>query len=172
MSDRRGQHPGNVAAGNGIYKSEDGGTSWTQVWKQEGQIGTIAVHPRNPEVAFAAVLGHAFGPNAERGVINPRRRKTRQQVLKKDADTGAMTWPSTSNPSACLAGLGRPPALGHDQRRPGSGPTSPGTAARPGARNHENGLPEGIWGSTAWPSPSDSRRVYALIEAEKGGLFR
>ena len=45
---------GNVAAGNGIYKSMDGGTNWTQVWKQEGQIGALAVHPRSPDVAFAA----------------------------------------------------------------------------------------------------------------------
>jgi hypothetical protein len=62
---------GNVAAGNGIYKSVDGGTNWTQVWKQEGQIGTIAVHPRNPDVAFAAVLGHAFGPNPSAACIAP-----------------------------------------------------------------------------------------------------
>ncbi|HLJ95614.1 MAG TPA: hypothetical protein VKU02_20730, partial [Gemmataceae bacterium] len=54
---------GNVAAGNGIYKSTDAGKTWQQVWKQEGQIGTMIVHPTNPEIAFAAVLGHAFGPN-------------------------------------------------------------------------------------------------------------
>src|SRR5262245_8639712 len=54
---------GNVAAGNGIYKSTDGGSTWSHVWKQEGQIGTMVVHPKDPDVAFAAVLGHAFGPN-------------------------------------------------------------------------------------------------------------
>ena len=90
---------GNVAAGNGIYKSVDGGTSWTQVWKQEGQIGTIAVHPRNPDVAFAAVLGHAFGPNPERGVYRTRDGgKTWQQVLKKDADTGACLLYTSPSP--------------------------------------------------------------------------
>src|SRR3954462_5050345 len=57
---------GNVAAGNGIYKSLDAGKTWTHVWNQEGQIGTMVVHPRNPDVAYAAVLGHAFGPNPER----------------------------------------------------------------------------------------------------------
>src|SRR5690349_7801809 len=81
---------GNVGAGNGIYKSSDGGKTWTHVWTQEGQIGTMAVHPTNPEVAYAAVLGRAFGPNAERGVYRTRDGgKTWQQVLKKDENTGA-----------------------------------------------------------------------------------
>src|SRR5262249_40105671 len=59
---------GNVAAGNGIYRSTDSGKTWKHVWKQVGHIGTMIVHPRNPDIAFAAVLGHAFGPNQERGV--------------------------------------------------------------------------------------------------------
>src|SRR5262249_12941698 len=59
---------GNVAAGNGIYRSTDAGKHWKHVWKQEGQIGTMIVHPANPDIAFAAVLGHAFGSNPERGV--------------------------------------------------------------------------------------------------------
>src|SRR6187549_1886010 len=81
---------GNVAAGNGIYKSADAGKTWQHVWKQEGQIGTMAVDPTNPDIAFAAVLGHAFGPNAERGVYRTRDGgKNWQQVLKKDENTGA-----------------------------------------------------------------------------------
>src|SRR5262249_56048868 len=81
---------GNVAAGNGIYKSIDSGKTWTHVWTQEGQIGTMIVHPRNPDIAFAAVLGHAFGPNPDRGVYRTRDGgNTWQQELKKDADTGA-----------------------------------------------------------------------------------
>jgi photosystem II stability/assembly factor-like uncharacterized protein len=169
---------GNVAAGNGIYKSEDGGNSWTRVWKQEGQIGTIVVHPKNPDVAFAAVLGHAFGPNVERGVYRTRDGgKTWQQVLKKDADTGASDVAiDPANPSVVFAGLWQA------RRRPwemtSGGPGSGLYVSRDGgeswkALTKENGLPEGIWGKVGVAvAPSDSRRVYALVEADKGGLFR
>src|SRR5262249_33894073 len=98
---------GNVAAGNGIYKSTDAGKSWKHVWKQEGQIGQIAVHPKNADLAFAAVLGHAFGPNPERGVYRTTDGgKTWAQVLKKDADTGAIDVVlDPSNPHVVFAAL-------------------------------------------------------------------
>src|SRR4051812_13783785 len=51
---------GNVAPGNGIFVSTNGGKSWQHVWKQKGQIGHIVVHPKNPNIAYAAVLGSAF----------------------------------------------------------------------------------------------------------------
>src|SRR5881394_2773241 len=81
---------GNVAAGNGIYKSIDGGKSWTHVWNQEGQIGTVAIDPKNPDIAFASVLGSPFGPNKERGVYRTEDGgKTWKNVLYKDENTGA-----------------------------------------------------------------------------------
>ncbi|HKV07847.1 MAG TPA: glycosyl hydrolase, partial [Thermoanaerobaculia bacterium] len=167
---------GNVAAGNGIYKSTDGGKSWTHVWKQEGQIGTMVVHPTNPDVAFAAVLGHAFGPNPERGVYRTKDGgKTWQQVLKKDADTGASDVAlDPGNPNVVFAGLWQA------RRRPwemtSGGPGSGLWVSRDGGdtwKQLKDGLPEGIWGKIGVAvAPSDGRRVYALIEAEKGGLFR
>ena len=98
---------GNVAAGNGIYKSTDGGTSWQHVWKQEGQIGTMVVHPKDSKTAYAAVLGHAFGPNQERGVYRTRDGgETWEQVLSKDEDTGASDIAmDVSNPRILFAGL-------------------------------------------------------------------
>src|SRR3954470_19358885 len=98
---------GNVAAGNGIYKSIDGGKTWSHVWTQEGQIGTMVVHPKDANTAFAAVLSHAFGPNPERGVYRTRDGgKTWQQVLKKDSDTGASDVAiDPSNPNTVFAGL-------------------------------------------------------------------
>src|SRR6266853_383086 len=63
---------GNVAAGNGIYKSTDGGKTWAQVWTSVGQIGTTIVHPTNPDIAYAAVLGNPFAPGEQRGVYRTR----------------------------------------------------------------------------------------------------
>src|SRR5262249_56523987 len=80
---------GNVAAGDGIYRSTDGGKTWKHLWKQTGQIGQIVVHPRDADVAYAAVLGRAFGPNPERGVYRTTDGgKTWTQGHKKNAVSG------------------------------------------------------------------------------------
>jgi len=168
---------GNVAAGNGIYKSVDGGKSWNHVWNQEGQIGTMVVDPRNADVAFAAVLGHAFGPNPERGVYRTRDGgRTWQQVLKKDDQTGASDVAlDPSNPHIVFAGLWQA------RRRPwdltSGGPGSGLYVSRDGGDSWKQltgkGLPKGNWGKVGLAvAPSDGRRVYALIEADDGGLFR
>jgi photosystem II stability/assembly factor-like uncharacterized protein len=186
---------GNVVAGHGIYKSEDAGRTWKQVWKQEGQIGTMIVHPSNPDVAFAAVLGHAFGPNPERGIYRTTDGgKSWRKVLGKDEDTGASDVcfdPST--PRILFAGLwqGRRRPWDMSSGGPGSGlytsadggdtwtqllplpddSTDPSEA--PPGKRYCKGLPSGIWGKVGVAvAPSDGRRVYALIEADKGGLFR
>src|SRR5262245_33584563 len=168
---------GNVGAGNGIYKSTDAGKTWAHVWIQEGQIGTMVVDPTNPDVAFAAVLGHAFGPNRERGVLRTRDGgKTWQLVLRKDQDTGASDVAlDPRNPSIVFAGLWQA------RRRPwelvSGGPGSGLYVSRDGGDTWkqltDKGLPSGIWGKVGVAvAPSDGRRVYALIEADKGGLFR
>jgi hypothetical protein len=60
---------GNVSPGDGIYKSTDAGDTWRHIGLPEaGQIGRIVVHPHDPDIVYAAVLGHIFGPNPERGV--------------------------------------------------------------------------------------------------------
>jgi len=168
---------GNAAQGNGIYKSSDAGRHWTRVWAQDGQVGTMVVHPRDPDVAFAAVLGKPFGPNPERGVYRTKDGgKTWQRVLHKDPDTGASDVAmDPQNPSVLFAGLWQA------RRRPwelvSGGPGSGLYVSRDGGDTwtqlKEKGLPEGVWGKVGvGVAPSDPRRVYALIEAEKGGLFR
>jgi photosystem II stability/assembly factor-like uncharacterized protein len=170
---------GNVAVGHGIYKSTDAGKNWTQVWKNLGQIGTIVVHPTNPDVAFAAVLGSPFGPGKERGVYRTTDGgKTWQQVLAKDAETGASDVAlDPNNPRIVFAGMwqtrrkpwemtsGGPGSGLHVSRDMGDS----WTQLKPG----EHGLPDGPWGKVGVAvAPSNSQRVYALIEANEGGLFR
>jgi len=168
---------GNVAAGDGIYRSLDAGRTWTHVWTQEGQIGDMAVSPRNPDVVFAAVLGHAFGPNPERGVYRSTDGgRSWQQVLKRDDDTGAVDLAlDPSNPNVVFA------TLWQARRTPWSltdgGPGSGLWVSRDGGDTWKqltgHGLPEGVWGrSGVAVAPSDGRRVYAVVEAEDGGLFR
>jgi photosystem II stability/assembly factor-like uncharacterized protein len=168
---------GNVQAGNGIYRSLDAGKTWTRVWAQEGQIGTIVVHPGNPDVAFAAVLGKAFGPNRERGVYRTRDGgRTWQRVLERDADTGASDVAfDPSNPNVLFAGLWQARRSPWDLTSggPGSGlyvSRDGGDTWKPLTRK---GLPDGVWGKVGVAvARSDGRRVYALIEAAEGGLFR
>lgn len=168
---------GNVGAGNGIYKSVDAGKNWTHVWKQEGQIGTMVVDPTNPDVAFAAVLGHAFGPNPQRGVYRTKNGgKTWEQVLTKDENTGASDVAmDPSNPKILFAGLWQTRRYPWDLQSggPGSGLYVSRDGGDTWTQIKEKGLPEGIWGKIGVAvAPSDSRRVYALIEAAEGGLFR
>jgi photosystem II stability/assembly factor-like uncharacterized protein len=168
---------GNVAEGNGIYKTVDGGKNWAHVWKQRGQIGTMVVHPTNADIAFAAVLGRPFGPNPERGVYRTKDGgKSWQQVLKKDENTGASdVAKDPTNPNILFAGFWQ--ARRYPWDLTSGGPGSSLHVSRDGGDTWKQltkgGLPEGTWGKVGIAiAKSDPRRVYALIEAEKGGLFR
>jgi photosystem II stability/assembly factor-like uncharacterized protein len=189
---------GNVAPGAGIFKSTDAGKTWQHVWKQVGQIGTMAVHPKNADVAYAAVLGHAFGPNPERGLYRTTDGgKTWQQVLAKDADTGCSDVAlDPSNPRTVFAGFWQARRKPWEMTSGGPGsdlfvsrdggdtwvslktgangrrePAGGDEVARPG--KPVKGLPPGVWGKVGVAvAPSNGQRVYALIEAHEGGLFR
>ena len=122
--------------------------------------------------------GTRSGPTRSAASTAPRDGgKTWQQVLKKDADTGASDVaidPSNSARPVRRAVAGAAPAVGARQRRARQRTLRLARRRRhlEGARR-VNGLPEGIWGKVGVAvAPSDGRRVYALIEAEKGGLFR
>ncbi len=167
---------GNVGEGNGIYKSTDGGETWRHVWVAEGQIGTMEVHPQDPDVAFAAVLGSPFGPGPERGVFRTTNGgDTWQKVLYVDPDTGASdVCFDPSNPSILFAGTWqtRRKPWGMTSGGPGSGLYVSRDGGDTWKRLQGEGLPEGIWGKVGVRvAPGDPRRVYALIEAEAGGLF-
>src|SRR5262249_53840547 len=77
---------GNISFGDGVYKSTDAGKTWTNVGlKDTRHIGAVIVHPANPDIAFVAALGHAYGPNTDRGVFRTRDGgKTWEKVLYLD----------------------------------------------------------------------------------------
>ncbi|MGH9513155.1 MAG: WD40/YVTN/BNR-like repeat-containing protein [Terriglobales bacterium] len=85
-----GLHRPDLSVGNGIYKSVDGGKTWAHLGLRDGQqIPALAVDPHNPNRLFAAVLGHPYGPNEERGIFRSNDGgETWQKVFYKDANTG------------------------------------------------------------------------------------
>src|SRR3984893_3186408 len=85
-----GLHRPDLSVGNGIYKSTDAGKTWTHLGLVDGQqIPALAVDPRDPNRVFAAVLGHPYGPNPERGVYRSTDGgQSWQKVISKDENTG------------------------------------------------------------------------------------
>ncbi len=170
---------GNISYGNGVYKSTDGGKSWTNVGLKDTQhIGAIIVHPRNPDVVLVAALGHAYGPNAERGIFRTTDGgKTWDKVLYKDDKTGAIDVVfDPNNPNVVFAALYEiertPWSL--SSGGPGSGFYRSADGGATWKRLEGHGLPGGILGRIGVSvSGADSNRVYALIEAKDGsGLYR
>jgi photosystem II stability/assembly factor-like uncharacterized protein len=97
-----------LSVGNGIYRSRDAGRTWTHLGLSDGQqIPELAVDPHDPARLFAAVLGHPYGPNAERGIYRSLDAGTTwQRVLYRDENTGGSAVAiDPSNPQVVYAGL-------------------------------------------------------------------
>ena len=169
---------GNISYGNGVYKSTDGGKSWTYIGLKETQhISRVIVNPRNPDVVFVAALGHAYGPNSERGVYRSTDGgKNWEKVLFKDDKSGAIDLavdPHNSNVMfAALYQIQRTP-WSLESGGPGSGLYRSVDGGTTWKHLEGNGLPSGTLGRIGVSvSGADSNRVYALVEAKEGGLFR
>ncbi len=171
---------GNISYGDGVYKSLDAGKTWQHVGLRDTRhIGRVLVHPRNPDLVYVAALGHAFGPNPERGVFRSRDGgKIWEKVLYKDEKTGAIDLAfDPSNPNVLFAALweaGRTP-WSLTSGGPGSGLYKSSDGGTTWKQLTGNGLPGGIWGKIGVSvSGGDSNRVYAIIEAEEeaGGVYR
>jgi len=169
---------GNISYGNGVYKSTDGGKTWTSVGLKDTQhIAKVLVHPRNPDLVYVAALGHAYGPNPDRGVYRSTDGgKNWEKVLYKDEKTGAIDLAfDPHNPNVMFAALyeAQRTPWSMSSGGPGSGLYRSVDAGSTWKRLEGKALPSGIMGRIGVSvSGADSNRVYALIEAKEGGLYR
>lgn len=169
---------GNIAQGDGVYKTTDGGKTWKHIGLKDSQtVSRLRVHPTNPDLVYAAVLGHVAGPNEERGVFRTKDGGTTwERVLFRDNKTGAVDLTlDPNNPSVIYATLWEAFRVSHmmSSGGPGSGifkSTNGGDTWTEISRNP--GLPKGVLGKMGITvSGADSNRLYAQIEAEDGGFF-
>jgi photosystem II stability/assembly factor-like uncharacterized protein len=168
---------GNIIAGNGVFKSVDAGKTWSYTGLRDTRaIGRIIVHPRNPDVAFVAALGHPFGPNPERGIFRTLDGgKTWTKVLYKDENTGGIDLsfdPTNANIIYAALWQARRSPWGMESGGPGSGLYRSVDGGSTWKRLSGHGLPEGITGRIGVAAAYNGTRVWALVENEKGGLFR
>jgi photosystem II stability/assembly factor-like uncharacterized protein len=168
---------GNIIMGDGIYRTADGGQKWEHLpqLRDSQVVAKIRVHPRDCQMAWAAVLGHGFGASDERGVYKTADGGlTWKRTLFRDERTGAAEVVlDPNNPNVLFATLWEAQRFpwGMSSGGPGSGlfkSTDAGETWTEITRNQ--GLPPGLWGKAGVSvSAADSNRVYALIENEPGG---
>ncbi len=169
-----------LASGDGIYKSMDGGRTWKNVGlRNSRQISRILIDPSNADVVYVGVLGHAYGPSVERGVYKSTDGgATWQHVLDKGPDIGiadmaiaiakpnilfAATWNAHRPPWSTYAPL----------EGPGSGLYRSTDSGATWSQLVGNGLPAGNWGRVGVAVSPDGMRVYAVIDDQKqSGLYR
>jgi photosystem II stability/assembly factor-like uncharacterized protein len=171
-----------IAYGNGMYKSTDGGETWKHLGLDDTRhIARILIDPRNPDVVLVAALGHSFGPNEDRGVFRSvDGGKTWKKVLYKDNVTGAADLCfEPGNPRVVYATLWqgiRKPGQKGTSFGPGSGLYKSVDAGVTWTQISGHGLPAGEWGRSgvAVAAGMRGRRVYLVLEAKEkaGGLYR
>jgi photosystem II stability/assembly factor-like uncharacterized protein len=172
------QFRNDIIQGDGVYKSTDGGRTWTHMGLEDSQtVSRIRIDPSDCDRVYAAVMGHAFGRNTERGVFRSTDGgESWRRVLYRNSQTGAADLVIDPNdPSVLYAGLWyafRRPWTGWSGG-PGGGlykSTDGGDTWTNLTRNP--GLPRGIIGKVGVSvSGADSNRVYAIIDARQPGVF-
>lgn len=169
---------GNVMQGDGVYKTTDAGKTWAHSGLADTHaISRIRIHPANPDLVYVCALGHPYGPNEERGVFRSKDGgKTWQKVLFRSNHSGAVDLCfDPQNPQVMFA------AIWDAYRTPWSlssgGPESGLFKTTDGGDTwteitRNSGLPKGVIGKIGVSvSGADGKRVYAIVEAEDGGVF-
>ena len=176
-----------VSVGDGIYKTTDGGNTWTNLGLRESErIVDVSIDPRDSNVVYACVTGRLWSDSAERGVYKTTDGGTTwQQVLKgANLSTGCASLSiDQGNPDVVFASLWDFRRKGWTFRSGGETPTSPSASAlmvsRDGGRTWTEVTPEANAGFAKKPygriavnvAPSDSKRVYAFVESTASALY-
>jgi photosystem II stability/assembly factor-like uncharacterized protein len=170
-----------ISYGDGVYKSTDGGATWRSIGLRDSQnVGRILVDPRDANVVLVAALGHAFGPNSERGVYRSTDGgATWTKTLSKNDDTGAidLCW-DAANPTVVYAALWqtrRPPwSVYAPTNGPGSGLYKSTDSGVTWKQLTGQGFPsEGLGRiGIAIPPGQNGNRIYAVVDAHDGGIYR
>jgi photosystem II stability/assembly factor-like uncharacterized protein len=170
---------GNVSYGYGIWKSMDAGKTWSNVGlKNSRHVPRIKIHPKNPDLVYAAVMGDLYKPTAERGIYRSKNGgQTWEQVLFANENAGFVDLVmDPGNPRVLYASSWRIKRTPYSLESGGKG--SAIWKSTDGGDTWINlskkeGLPSGIWGiSGITVSPVNSNRVWTIIENEDGGVFR
>jgi photosystem II stability/assembly factor-like uncharacterized protein len=172
-----------LSSGNGVYKSSDGGVTWNRMGLEDTrQISRIVIDPQNPAIVYVGALGHAYGPNPERGVYKSVDGGAHwDRVLDLGSEVGISDLAmATSAPSFLFAGTWNshraPWSTYAPIDGPGGGLYRSQDAGKTWLRLEGNGLPDGDWGRVGVDVTADGKRVYALIsvrgQADKSGLYR
>jgi photosystem II stability/assembly factor-like uncharacterized protein len=164
----------NISVGDGVWKSTDGGSTWTHIGLvNSGRISRIVVHPTNPDIAWVAAVGHAYAPQKDRGVfMTTDGGSTWQHVLYVDDNTGASDIVlHPANPRILFAGMWQLELKTWIRKSggPGSGLYMSKDGGCTWKKLENNGLPTLPFGKVALAmTPANPNRVYALIETGDG----
>jgi len=170
---------GNVSHGDGVYRSTDAGKTWTHLGLADTRnIARVRIHPQNPDLVYVAALGHAHGPNPERGVYRSRDGgKTWEHLLFRSDKAGAIDLAmDPHNPRILYAAFWEAQRMPHTLVSGGEG-SGIFKSADGGDTwteiSRKPGLPSGLLGKIGLAiSPAKTDRVWAIIEAEDGAVFR
>ncbi len=170
---------GNVSYGYGVWKTVNGGKSWTQMGLEKSRhIPRIKVHPENSNIVFAAVLGDLFKPTSERGIFKSTDGgNSWKKVLFANENAGAVDLIiDPNNPRILYASTWNVRRTPYSLSSGGEGSSlwkSTDSGETWTEIKGNKGLPEGTWGiSGVTVSPVNSDRIWAIIENEKGGVYR